>query len=212
MTDPENVPTPDPTPDPTPTPEPPARSFTQADVDKIVQDRLARQKAQFANFDEFKEKAERYDEIAEQSKSEQQKLEERAQQAEEAAAKATERANRILRKAQIISAATELNAVDPEAVHALLNENNFTVPTEDGELSVTVGDDGSVTGAKEVVQAFLAGRQSLVGEPRRPDFDGGARKPTPSGQQITRDDLKRMTPEQINNAMEAGQLDHLIKG
>lgn len=49
----------DPTPDPTPDPQndPPAQTFTQADVDRIVRERVQRERTKFADYDELKEKA-----------------------------------------------------------------------------------------------------------------------------------------------------------
>lgn len=52
MTDP--TPTPDPTPDPAPEP---SQTFTQADVDRIVKERVQREKAKYADYEELKAKA-----------------------------------------------------------------------------------------------------------------------------------------------------------
>lgn len=52
MTDPN--PTPDPTPEPDPTPD---QTFTQADVDRIVKERVQREKAKYADYDDLKAKA-----------------------------------------------------------------------------------------------------------------------------------------------------------
>lgn len=52
MTDP--TPTPEPTPDPTPEPD---QTFTQADVDRIVKERVQREKAKYADYDDLKAKA-----------------------------------------------------------------------------------------------------------------------------------------------------------
>lgn len=54
------------------------RSFTQAEVDAIVGDRLKRDRAKYADYEELKEKAARLDEIEEASKSELQKATEKA--------------------------------------------------------------------------------------------------------------------------------------
>ena len=54
------------------------KTFTQAEVDKIVGERLSRQKQKYEDYDDLKEKAARFDEIEEQSKSELQKATERA--------------------------------------------------------------------------------------------------------------------------------------
>lgn len=53
MTDPN--PTPAPAPDPAPEPD---QTFTQADVDRIVRERVKREREKFADYDELKAKAE----------------------------------------------------------------------------------------------------------------------------------------------------------
>ena len=54
-------------------PAEPARTFTQAEMDAIIGDRLKRERAKYADYDELKTKATAYDEAAEASKSELQK-------------------------------------------------------------------------------------------------------------------------------------------
>lgn len=58
------------------------RTFTQAELDAIVGDRLKRERAKYADYDELAQKARAYDEAAEASKSELQKAVERAEKAE----------------------------------------------------------------------------------------------------------------------------------
>jgi len=54
------------------------RTFTQSDVDKIVGERLARQKdTHYADYDDLKSKAQRLQELEDANKSEQQKLTDR---------------------------------------------------------------------------------------------------------------------------------------
>ena len=53
--------------------QPAAKTFTQAELDAIVGERLGRLKAKYADYDELKTKAAAYDEAAEASKSELQK-------------------------------------------------------------------------------------------------------------------------------------------
>lgn len=48
------TPTPDPTPDPAPQPD---QTFTQADVDRIVRERVKRERDKFADYDDLKAKA-----------------------------------------------------------------------------------------------------------------------------------------------------------
>jgi hypothetical protein len=54
------------------------RTFTQAELNAIVQKRLGEQAAKYGNYEELKEKALKFDEIEEQSKTELQKVTERA--------------------------------------------------------------------------------------------------------------------------------------
>ena len=54
------------------------RTFTQAELNAIVQKRIGEVSAKYGNYEELKEKAQKFDEIEEQSKSELQKANERA--------------------------------------------------------------------------------------------------------------------------------------
>lgn len=53
-----------------------SKTFSQSDVERIVGERLARQRAQFGDVDALKKKAEEYDKLAESQKTETQKLQE----------------------------------------------------------------------------------------------------------------------------------------
>ena len=57
----------------------PERTFTQAEVDAIVGERLSRDRAKYANYDELKAKAEQFDVAEELRKTELQKAVEKAQ-------------------------------------------------------------------------------------------------------------------------------------
>lgn len=60
---------------------------TQADLDRIIGDRLSRERSKFADYDALKEKAAKYDEVENANKSDLQRLEERAAAAEAKVAK-----------------------------------------------------------------------------------------------------------------------------
>lgn len=55
------------------------KTFTQEELNKIVEDRLARERAKFTDYEDLKAKAEKYDAQEEAQKSELQKATERAQ-------------------------------------------------------------------------------------------------------------------------------------
>lgn len=54
------------------------RTFTQSQLDAIIQDRVARERGKYADYDELKEKAGKYDAAEEAGKTELQKATERA--------------------------------------------------------------------------------------------------------------------------------------
>lgn len=72
-----------------------SKTFTQADLDRIVADRLTRERSKFADYDELKSKAGKFDELDEKSKSEVEKAGERAAAAEQKAAAAEQETLRL---------------------------------------------------------------------------------------------------------------------
>jgi predicted nucleic acid-binding Zn-ribbon protein len=76
--------------DETPTQGAPAgnqeRTFTQAELDAVVRDRLKREREKYADYAELQRKASAYDEAQEAAKSDLQKAVERAEKAEQALA------------------------------------------------------------------------------------------------------------------------------
>lgn len=68
-----------------------SKTFTQEDLDKIVQDRIQRERAKYSNYDDLKQKAAKFDEIEEASASELDKAQGKVTKAEERASKAEAR-------------------------------------------------------------------------------------------------------------------------
>ena len=139
----------------TPPTVPESKSFTQAELDAIIADRLARHTAKFADYDELKAKVAKVDEADENAKTELQKALDKAAKAELAGNTAIERANATLRRASIYSEATKQNAVDGDTVVALLA----------GNATVAVDKDGNVTGAAEAVKVLLHDKPFLLKGP-----------------------------------------------
>lgn len=88
--------------EPNPTPEggdgkEPEKTLTQEQVNKIVEERLARERQKYADYDDLKTKAAEYDKLEESKKSEEQKLLERI----EAAEKRAEQAEKSVAEAQV---------------------------------------------------------------------------------------------------------------
>ncbi len=195
---------PDPTnpPPATPPADPPGdKTFTQADLDRIVSERLARAKtAPPADYDDLRKQADELKVLKASQLSDQEKLQQRAETAEKAALAAQQRTNDALRKAAVVAAAQRAGAIDPDAVLAMLPSS-----------AVTVGDDGQVTGVDEAVTELLAAKQYLVGKPSTPTPGGADGGPRGKGSgTIQPDDLKNMSPEAIAKAYRAGELSHLV--
>lgn len=186
------------------TPPPVDKSFSQDDVDRIVRERIARVKHEPpADYADLQAAAARLAEIEEANKSELDKAIARAEAAENTAKEATERARESARNSEIVRAASAVGAIDADAVVRLLDID-----------AVTIGDDGRVTGAEEAVKALLESRPWLVGKPPQPlgVVEGGPRGSGDGPKQISLDDLSSMTPDAINAARLAGQLDDVMAG
>lgn len=80
---------PDPKPDPNPS------TFTQADIDRIVAERVNRERAKFSDYDALKDKATKFDQLDAATKSDIDKANERATAAEKRAADAEAKALRL---------------------------------------------------------------------------------------------------------------------
>lgn len=171
----------DPPADPPPA-DPPAdsaKTYTTEQINKIVQERLARDRRDRPSDEEItqlREAATKLQEIEEANASELEKAQKRADEAEARAEKATLTANTALRRAAITAAATQEGA-DPDVVHALLADKGFKVKKDDEEIEVSVSDSGEVVGVGDAVKAIVEAK-NLGGAPADPPpGDGGARTP-----------------------------------
>lgn len=151
------------------------KGFTQADVDRIVRDRLARQKAQFGDIDELKRKSQQFDELAESQKTEVQKALERAEAAEARAAELEaktsefeERERSVKLDARITAAAAAAGVSDVEAFVALFDRSGLEFD-----------DDGKPTNIEDGITATLQKHPILAGRSTT-TFDGGPRTPAPT--------------------------------
>jgi len=200
MTDPT---TPDPTPDPEPTPEPepaPAgpQSFSQADVDRIVRERLKRESQKYEGYDEFKTKASELDAIRDGEKTELEKARERAEVLERETAEAKTLARESLLRAAVVAEAATRKVVDPEATVLLLDRS-----------SLEYDENGAPTNVASAMDSLLEAKPYLLGGSRPAgSADLGARGGADG--QLAREDLKNMSPEQIVEAQKAGRLSDMV--
>lgn len=172
------------------------KSFTQAELDRIVQERVARVKSDPpADYEELKAKAAKLAEIEDANKSELEKANARADKAEADKKAAEERVKETtLRSAILVEASKpDRKIVDPEAALTLLDKSKLTLDA-----------DGSPTNIAEAMDALLTAKPYLAGTtPGTKSADQGARGGN-GAQQLGSTD--GMSPEEIAKAVEEGRL------
>ncbi|MCY8047651.1 phage scaffolding protein [Bacillus haynesii] len=163
-------------PEPTPTEQSQGteKTFTQAELDEILNKRLEREKKKQA---ELEEKAKRLEELekaeeerkkaemseAERLRTEKEEAAKKAEEASEKAKKAEESANQRIINTELRAIARSLNANDPNQVLALLDKS-----------AVQIDEDGNVIGAEEVVAAFKESSPWMFKQPIGADASGGS--------------------------------------
>lgn len=181
-----------------------AKSYTKAELDAIVNKAKLSTRKEFSDYLELKTKAEELDKLQESSKSNEDKLRTNYNKAVLERDAALTRAQETLVRASIVSAASRLGAIDPEAVAALLPRDELVIEKDE------------VLGVEDAVKTLLAKKPYLrsQGTTRAgSEIAGGA-----SEQVIfTRSQIKRwangadggLTPErqkQLNEAATAGRI------
>lgn len=155
-----------------------SKTFTQAELDRVVQERIARERSKFDGFDDLKRKAAEFDRIQDEQKSEIEKAAARA--AKEAAEKTKAEVDatwgqRIVRSEVRVAAAGKL--ADPEDAVRFLDLQTFKID-QDG----SVDTKAITTAIDELVKAkpYL----SANGTQKRPNFDAGTRTPASGGEDM----------------------------
>lgn len=121
------------------------RTFTQAEVDRIVGDRLSRERSKYADYESLREKATRLDEMEEANKTELQKATERANslQKELDAMKSAEAVRTVREKvstesgvpANLLTGATEEECkAQAEAIKAFAKPSAYPSVKDCGEV------------------------------------------------------------------------------
>jgi hypothetical protein len=143
----------------------PEKTFTQADLDRIVQDRVARAKASYSDYDDLKAKASKLDELSERSKTDLERAVEAARK--EGAQTATQAANARLVRAEAKALAASAKFRDPLDAVAFLGDLGSVKVNNQGEVDT----DSLKTALAELAEAkpYLL----LEEKPTRPTGDAG---------------------------------------
>ncbi|MEK3836455.1 phage scaffolding protein [Paenibacillus sp. FSL R7-0128] len=196
----------DPKPDPDPTPPVPDKTFTKADLDRIVAERLARDRKGREDYDDIKtkltalEQAEAEREAAKLSDTERLEAEKAtalaaAESAKAERDKALTTANHRLINAEFKALAREAN-VPAERLAAALKLADLA--------GATVDENGDVVGVKEAVEALVAAEPYLVAE-TKPKPIGGSSGGQPD------EDGRRTLEAQLAEARKAKNFSKVIE-
>jgi hypothetical protein len=197
-----------PTPEPELTPEGDApeaskpRTYSKAEVDGMVKKAQLAIRKEFGDVLELRTKAEQFDALQESSKSDLEKERGRADRVTRERDAALTRSKSTLIRSAIISAASRLGSVDPEAVAALLPQDELIVE----------GDE--VLGVEDAVKALLAKKAYLRPGAARSGVEISPGQPVVTA--IPRSQIKQwlrsgeMTPERITQVEEANKAGKIL--
>lgn len=152
----------------------PEKTFTQAEIDEMIQKRLKREKEKQAELDVKLKRLEEFEKAederkkaamseAELLKAEKEEAAKKAEEATEQAKKAHESANQRIINTEIRSIARALNANDPADVLALLDKS-----------AIEMDDDGNVKGIDEAVKALKEAKPWMFKQAIGADAAGGS--------------------------------------
>lgn len=189
---------------PTPTPTPAEdKLLPTSEVERIVKDRLARDRKDRPSDDEIAElrqKAAAHDQAAEASKTELEKSETARQKAEKLAADTLQVANDRLKTAEAKAELAKAGVTNVDGALRALDKTGLTVE-----------DDGTVSGVEEAVKSLLEAVPEFVGKAggAKP-VDQGARGTGTKDGQVTAAQLETMSAEEITKATAEGRMADLL--
>lgn len=139
-------------------------TFSQADLDRIVGERLAREKEKTKDYDDLKKKAAAHDKAEAEKLSEVERLTKEKGESDSKAAQAIATANArlILSEMKLVASTAGIPADRLDAAVKLADLSG-----------VKVADDGTITGAKEALEACLKANPFLKGAPGAVGSGGG---------------------------------------
>lgn len=168
---------------------PEAKTFTQEELDRILQDRIARERSKYGDYDTLKAQAGKLQALEDAQKTELQKAQEAAQRLQAERDAAIQAATDRLIQAAFIEAA---------AKHGVLHARDAFLLADKAGIQVT--ETGDVQGVDEAVKSLVdAGRLVLNDRRKAPPLDGG------TGGGGRPDAVAKLTQEEIAIAQKMGK-------
>ena len=161
--------------------------FTQEQVNAFMAEDRRKNAAKYADYDELRNKAAKYDELEAAQQTELEKAQAEAQAAREEKDKALASAQETLIRSAFVAEAAKAGLTHPEDAYALADKSAVTV------------DDGQVSGVADAVKALVeAGRVPMTKPAAAPNLNGGA------GGGERPDDEKPLSDDELKAARRMG--------
>lgn len=175
------------------------RTFTQDEMNAIIQDRLNRERGKYADYEDLKGKASKLDQLEAERLSDIERAQAEATSAAERASKAEEALKGERLRNAVYAESVKAGAVDPDAVLALLDRTSL------------LSDDGTPTGVGDAITALLETKPYLKAQLTAPkgNIGQGERGAPTGGATFTREQLK---DSKFFEANKAAIFDALAKG
>lgn len=201
---------PEPVDPPTEPPQEPAKTFTQEELDKIVAERIARERKKydkFADYDDVKKKAEEYEKLAEEKRLAEMTAQQRA---EEEAKKAKEERDNLFAELERERAQVRREKIENEFIRFATSAN--IAYTDDAlrlvDLSaVEIGQDGKPVGVDAIVAKLVQDKPFLLGQKPQPRTVGGPSNPAPEHTHKTSEQLLQ---EAADRARKTGRMEDRV--
>lgn len=136
------------------TPKTTEKTFTQAELEAIVRERLQRERQKFADYEALKKAAEELQAIRESQKSEAEKTQEKLARLEQEYQAERDKRRAAMLQAKVVSIAGKLGAVDPQ-------DANFIMATQ----SIDPDSDGADSDIQNVIEGLKATKPYLFARP-----------------------------------------------
>jgi uncharacterized protein YuzE len=148
-------------------PEAPSKTFTQEDLDRIVADRIARERKKFADYDDIRKKAEEYEKALEEKRLAELSEKERA---EEIAKKFEAEKLQLAQELETLRESMKREKINAEFIRVATSHNIAYV--EDAMrladlAAVTIDEDGKVVGVEEAVKALVEHKPFLLAQAKK---------------------------------------------
>lgn len=179
----------------------PSKTFTQEDLDRIVADRIVRERKKFADYDDIRKKAEEYEKALEEKRLAELSEKERA---EEIARKAQEEKAELERKLAEYQAQVEREKINNAFITAATSANIAYIDDalRLADLSSVKVEDGKVVGIEDVVKSLVENKPFLLGAKKVPQPIGG---PTNYDNDSTTKTADQLLQEAADKARKSGK-------